>query len=147
MTDDFRSEPSLAFWLISGAALIWNLFGFYMYFAQVTSTAEGLAAAGFSAEQIAFIDATPAWVTSAFAVSVTAGVLASLFLLLRKRWAFPLFVLSLVSVLVQNVYSFVLNDVTAVFGTAPLIIQSMVILIAAALTWYSKSVRDKGWLG
>jgi hypothetical protein len=147
MTDDFRSEPSLAFWLVSGAALIWNLFGFYMYFAQVTSTAEGLAAAGFSPAQIAFIDATPAWVTSAFALSVTAGVLGSLFLLLRKRWAFPLFVLSLVSVLVQNVYSFVLNDVTAVFGTAPLIIQSMVIVIAAALTWYSKSVRARGWLG
>lgn len=147
MTDGFRSQPSLAFWLIGGAALIWNLFGLIVYLDQVSATPETLAAAGHTADQIAFLDRTPVWVTSAFAISVTAGVLGSLFLLLRKAWALPVFIVSLVSVLVQNLYSFVLEDVMAVYGTTPLFVQSAVVVIAAALVWYSTRIKDKGWLG
>ena len=147
MTDGFRSQPSLVFWLVGGAALIWNLFGLIVYIGQVSATAEGLAAAGYTTEQIAFLEQTPVWVTSAFAISVTAGVLGSLFLLFRKAWAVPAFFVSLLSVLTQNLYSFVLEDVTAVYGTTPLFDQSAVVVIAAALIWYSIRMKDKGWLG
>ena len=146
MTDDFRSQPALTFWIIGGAALIWNLFGMIIYVGQVTATPEALAEGGYTAEQIAFVQATPAWVTSAFAIAVTAGVLGSILLLLRKALALPVFVVSLVAVLVQNFYSFVLNDAVAVFGSAPLVIQSAVILIAALLVWYARSVKAKGWI-
>lgn len=146
MTDGFRSQPSLAFWLAGGAALIWNLIGMIVYVGQVSATPEGLAAAGYTAGQIAFLEQSPAWVTSAFAIAVTAGVLGSLFLLLRKAWAVPAFVVSLVAVLAQNFYSFVLEDVTAVYGMAPVGIQAAVIVIAAALIWYSLKTKGKGWL-
>jgi hypothetical protein len=147
MADGFRSRPSLAFWLTGGAALVWNLFGMIIYVGQVSATPEGLAAAGYTPEQIAFLEQTPVWVTSAFAISVTAGVLGSLLLLLQKAWAVPAFVVSLVAVLAQNFYSFVLGEVTAVFGTTPVMVQSAVIVIAAALIWYSRKAKDKGWLG
>lgn len=146
MTIEFERQPSLAFWFIGGAALIWNLFGLIVYIGQVSATPEGLAAANYTPEQIAFIESTPAWVTSAFAISVTAGVLGCVFLLLRKAWALPMFVVSLIAVVIQNIHSFVLENVTAVFGTTPLMIQSAVMLIAIGLVFYARRMRTKGWI-
>ncbi|MDH3266584.1 MAG: hypothetical protein OEM25_06425 [Gammaproteobacteria bacterium] len=135
----------MSFWLIGGAALIWNLFGFIVYYMQVSATPEQLAAQ-YSPEQIEFMANTPVWATSAFAIAVNAGVLGSLFLLLRKAWAVPLFVLSLVAVLVQNIDSFVLNDAIAIFGTTPAFIQGTVLLIAVALLLYARATKAKGWI-
>lgn len=147
MNDVFKTEPSIIFWILSGAALIWNLFGMLIYYDQVTATPESLVAANYTAEQIAFLDSTPAWVTSVFAISVTAGVLGSILLLLRKSWAVPLFVVSLAAVLIQNIHSFLLTDVVEVFGTTPVMIQTTVILVALGLVFYSRRVQAKGWLG
>jgi hypothetical protein len=125
---------------------VWNLIGLMIYVMTVTATPEGYAAQGYTAEQIAFIQATPTWATAAFAISVNAGVLGSLFLLLRKAWAAPTFVLSLIAILILNVNNFVLNDTVAVLGTVPVIIQSAIVLIAVLLVWYSRAMRDKDWL-
>lgn len=140
-----NGRPTSSFWIIGGAALIWNLFGLIVYYMQVSASPEELAAA-YSAEQVEFMLATPKWATSAFAIAVNAGVLGSLFLLLRKAWAIPLFVISLVAVLLQNLNTFVLNDALAVFGATPAIIQSTILIIAVALIWYSRSAKVKGWV-
>jgi hypothetical protein len=145
MSDLLNGRPSLSFWIIGGAALIWNLFGLIVYFMQVSASPEELAAA-YTAEQVDFMMSTPKWATSAFAIAVNAGVFGSLFLLLRKAWAVPMFVISLVAVLIQNLNSFVLNDVMALFGTTPAIIQSVIVIIGVLLIWYSRGAKDKGWI-
>jgi hypothetical protein len=145
MADILNGKPAMSFWLIGGAALIWTLFGLIVYFKQVTVSPEELATV-YSPEQVEFMLGTPKWATSAFAIAVNAGVLGSLFLLLRKAWAVPMFVISLVAVFVQNLNTFVLNDALAIFGTTPAIIQSIIVIIGAALIWYSRFAKDKGWL-
>jgi len=145
MSDLLNGRPSLSFWIIGGAALIWNLFGLIVYVMQVGASPEELAAE-FTAEQVEFMMSTPKWATSAFAIAVSAGVLGSLFLLLRKAWAVPMFVISLVAVLIQNVNSFVLNDVIGLFGTTPAIIQSAIVIVGVLLIWYSRGAKDKGWI-
>ncbi len=147
MTEDITGKPPMSFWLIGGIALIWNLFGMYIYVNQVTATPAGLAAGGYTLEQIDFMMAIPQWATSAFAIAVTTGVVACLFLLLRKALATALFVISLAAVLVQNFYTFALNDALTIFGPAPAVIQSVVIIVAAALIWYARHARNKGWAG
>ena len=145
MAEEIAGKPPVSFWLIGGAALIWNLFGMYIYVNQVTATAEGLAAAGYTPEQIQFMLAIPKWATSIFAVAVTTGVVGSLFLLLRKALATALFIISLAAVLVQNFNTFALNDALAVFGAAPAIIQAVVVIVAAALIWYARLAKARGW--
>ena len=145
MSELLNGRPSMSFWLIGGAALIWNLFGLIVYFMQVSASPEELAAA-FSPEQIELIITTPKWATAAFAIAVNAGVLGSLFLLLRKAWAIPMFVMSLVAVLVQNINTFVLHDAIAIFGSTPAIIQAVIVVITATLIWYSRSAKDRGWI-
>lgn len=147
MSDEFIDDrPTLTYWIISGAALIWNLLGLYMYVGTRTTTPETYAAQGYTPEQIAFIGATPEWALSAFAISVTAGVLASLFLLLRKSWAVPTFILSLVAVVAVNINNFLLMNTVEVLGMVPVYIQSTVIVIGVLLVLYSHSAKRKGWL-
>ena len=147
MSDEFIDDrPTITYWIISGAALIWNLLGLFMYVSTRTATPETYAAQGYTPEQIAFINATPEWALSAFAISVTAGVLASLFLLLRKAWALPTFILSFVAVVAVNINNFVLMNTVEVLGMVPVYIQTLVVVVGILLILYSRSAKAKGLL-
>jgi hypothetical protein len=137
-------NPTTAFWIFSGAALIWNLLGLVAYISNVTMSPEALAQMTEDAQ--AFYTSTPTWATAAFALAVNAGVLGSLFLLLRKAWAVPMFVLSLVSVIAQNVDAFLLRDAFAIMGINSLIMPSAIFIVAVLLLVYSLRVKAKGWL-
>ena len=142
MSDEFvDGKPATTFWIIGGAALIWNLFGLMMYVMTVTATPEGYAAQGYTQEQIDFIMATAAWSTSAFAIAVNAGALASLFMLLRKSWAVPTFLLSLIAIVVLDIYNFVLRDTIGMFGMGAAYMQGAILIIGILLVVYSRHAR------
>ena len=145
MNDELKGGTPMTHWLIGGAALIWNLFGFMVYLMTVRATPEQMAQQ-YNAAQIAFMDAVPVWATSANAIAVTAGVLACVLLLFRKSLALPLFVASLAALLVQDLYSFVLEDVVGVFGMVPAYIQGTVLGIAIALIFYTRGAKSRGLL-
>jgi hypothetical protein len=146
MPDMINGKPPVSFWIIAGIALAWNLIGLYMYYSGVGATPEQLKAV-YSPEQYAAIEATPLWVTSAFAIATTFGVIASVVLLLRKGLAVLLFVVSFVALLVQELYLFVLSDSLAVFGSSLLVIQGSVFVGAILWIWYASLARKKGWIG
>ena len=102
MSEEATSKPTTAYWIIAGVLLVWNIIGLMFYFQQSTLTPEIMMDAGLTAQQIAHITNTPAWGHSGYAIAVNAGVLGGILLLLRKAWAVPLFVLSLVGALVQD---------------------------------------------
>jgi hypothetical protein len=145
MSDELNGGPTTNFWIIGGAALVWNLIGILFYVSEVTATPDAMAG-GFSQAQIDFLIGKPVWATAAFAIAVNAGALGSLFLLLRKAWAVPMFVLSLVGVLVQNVHAFGLENGLEVWGTNGLILPALVVTISLALLLYSHSTKKRGWI-
>lgn len=140
----FNDKPTTTFWIVGGAALIWNLIGLVFYIGHVTISPEALAA--MPQLQQDFFAETPTWAIAAFALAANAGVLGSLFLLLRKVWAVPMFLLSLVSVIVQDVDAFVLRDGFSVVGVNGIIIPSMIVAVAIALLFYARSTKERGWL-
>jgi hypothetical protein len=123
-----EEKPTTTFWIFSGAALVWNLLGLVAYISYVTMSPEALAQ------------------MTAFALAVNAGVLGSLFLLLRKAWAVPMFVLSLVCVVAQNIDAFLLRDAFAIMGVNSLIMPSAIFVVAILLLIYSINVKGKRWL-
>ena len=145
MTDNNYTAPGITFWIISGAALIWNLFGLMIYYMTVTITPEELAAR-FQPDQVVYMEAVPVWVTSAFAIAVTTAVIGSVLLLLRKSLALPVFLVSLVAVLTQHTYSFILTDVIAVLGMLQAYIAGTVLTITVLLVLYSLWARKRGLL-
>ena len=145
MSDPINGKPPTAFWIIGGVALVWNLIGLALYYMQVSATDEVLRAAYGEAEY-EYLSSIPTWVTAAYAIAVTAGVLGCILLLMRKAWAIPAFIVSLVAIIVQDTYSFVLSDAMKVFGTGVIAIPIVVLVVAIGLVFYSRSVKEKGWI-
>ena len=145
MTDTKWADTPMTHWLVAGAAVIWNLFGFSIYYMTVTITDEQMVAR-FNPEQVVYMESIPVWFTSAFAIAVTAAVIGSILLLLRKALALPVFIVSLLAVLAQHTYSFILTDVIAVMGMLQAYIGGTVLAITVLLVLYSVWARKKGLL-
>ncbi len=137
-------KPSTSFWVISIVALIWNGLGVFQYLMQAFMTEE-IKATLPEAER-ALYENIPAWVTAAFAIAVFGGLLGSFFLLLRKKIARPLFLISLLAIIIQMSYNLFMSKATEVYGPEGLIIPVMVIIIGVFLLLYTKSSIKKGWL-
>lgn len=138
-------KPPTSFWIIGGVALIWNLLGLMIYYMSVTATPEHLASY-YSEEELEFMLTIPKWATAANATAVTFGVIGCVLLLLRKAWAIPAFVVSLVGLVVQDIYGFVIADTLAVWGAGSLILPAIVLIIAIGLIVYSRNATTKGWI-
>lgn len=144
MAEESTNIPTTSYWIIAGAMLVWNLIGLIFYYQQSTLTEAVMLDAGLTAQQIAHILNTPAWGHSGYAIAVNAGVLGAIFLLLRKAWAVPLFILSLIGALVQDLDAIVLRDALDAWGTGALWLPVIVIVICVAEIWYARGAKAKG---
>ncbi|MBT8300192.1 MAG: hypothetical protein KJO63_02560 [Maribacter sp.] len=145
MTNNDTKKPPVWFWIVSAVALIWNLMGAMAYLTEAFITDEMKAA--IPAEQLELMENTPAWATAAFAIAVWAGVLGCIGLLLRKKWARPVLLLSLLGILVQMSYAFFMTNAVEVYGTAQGVVMPFLLLgIGVGLVLFAKSAQNKGWI-
>ena len=142
MSDELNGKPPIWYYALAGIFFLWNLVGLILYYGQVTMTPE-IMEQNFTAAQVALMNDTPVWATSAYAIAVNAGVVAALLLFMRKTWAFHFFVLSLVAALVQDLDAFILRDVFDAWGNDALVVPVMVIIVGIIEIWYSRSVADR----
>lgn len=134
MTDASMRAPAWPRW-IGGLGAIWNLYGVYEYLMTV-----GVVGPGAGSQQ-AMAAAMPMWVTAAFAISLFAGSLGSLCLLMLNRWATGLLVLSLLTDLLWDVRMLSGGDRSSAIGIA-----ASSTLVAILLAWTSYHAGRKGWL-
>ena len=145
MSDASNGKLPVSFWIIGGVFLLWNFLGLMIYYDQVTMSPEVLAD-NFSPAQQAFLNGMPLWATSAHAIAVTAGVIASILLLVRKSLALPVYVVSLIGVVVQDLHAFVVSDGVGVWGSGSLVLPAIVLIFCITEIWYSRNAKKKGWL-
>lgn len=141
---DIKIDIPKWFWIVSGVALVWNLIGVMAYIGAVTLTPDQLAEYP-EAEQALYTN-IPVWATSMFAVGVFGGAIGSVFLLLRRGLAFPVFIASLIGVVVYNFYFIGMKNSLAVTGVGNLVMQGVVAGIGIFLIWFARSSVAKGWL-
>ena len=134
-----------SFWILGGIFLVWNLLGVMAFAMQVTMSDEALAA--LPAAQRDLYQNTPAWANGAFALAVLGGTLGCVGLLLRKSWAVPVFVLSLLGILIQNFHAFALSPALEVLGPGGLVMPVLVTAGAVFLIWYARRARARAWIG
>jgi hypothetical protein len=128
---------------VAVAALLWNLVGCAMYLHEVMLSAEDVA--GMGASEQAYYAMRPAWVLGATAVAVWFGAAGCIGLILRRRWAMPLLVLSLLGLVAQDTYLFGMTGSLALPPTVYLI-QGLVLLVAIGLVWMAHAGRRRNWL-
>ena len=137
-------RPKKAFWIISIIALLWNLMGVAAYIMMTQLTLEK--AAETYGQAFADIFATkPAWATGAFAIAVFAGLLGCIGLLMRKKWARMVFIVSFIGVLIHNIWG-VMAGTLSVIGTFDKVMTIAVMAIAVFLIWFARKKTEQGVL-
>lgn len=144
MTHNSSTKPPVWYWIIAIVALIWNAMGVMQYLGQAYSTESFKSQ--YTEAQLDIINNTPAWAVAAFAIAVFAGLLASVFLLLRKRIAYALFLISLIGIIVQLYHNlFVVNSVD-IYGPAAAVMAVLILVFGLVLLFFSKYAIKKGWI-
>lgn len=138
-----KSVPTV-FWVISIIALLWFLMDTSALFMRVFMSEETLLAMPES--QRLHFQNMPNWVNAVFAIEVLGGLLGSIGLLIRKKWALPLFVVSLAGVLLQTAYVYFLSDAISIMGTPAIVMPLVAIVIGIGLIIFSSTSISKGWL-
>jgi len=136
--------PSIIFWMISIIALLWYLMDMSAFFMRIFMSDETLLAMSENRRQQ--IQNIPLWVNFVFAFEVFGGTLGSVGLLLRKKWALALFVISLLGVLAQTTYLYFLSNTIALMGWMAIVMPLVAIVIGSGLIVHTKSSVSKGWL-
>lgn len=142
---DTRQTP-WHLWVIGGIAVLWNAMGAFDY--VMTQTGNEAYMSGFTPEQLAFFYAFPPWVVAAWAIAVWGGVLGALLLLLRRRLAVSVFLISLVAMVITTFHNYFLSNGMEVSGDAfSLIFTAAIFLIALALFLYARAMHKRNVLG
>ncbi|MDY0779534.1 hypothetical protein [Tenacibaculum sp. IB213877] len=139
------NKPTVAYWIISIVALIWNATGVNMYLQQAYKT-DSFKAMYNDEKALELINNTPTWAMGAFALAVFGGLLGSVLLLLRRKFAKPVFMISLLGIIVQLIYNLFISKAMEVYGPGAAIMPIMVLIIGIFLVWYSQKAEAKGWL-
>ena len=144
MVDDSpRTGPSVLFWVIAVVSLLWNAFGGYDYTMSHLQGEAYYRQMGMSDAQIAFMaNGYPTWMHAVWAVGVWGSVAGSILLLLRMRWAFHAFALSLLGAL----GSLAFIAMTPAAQTGGFVFPVIIVAVVAFLTWYAWRMTKAGVL-
>jgi hypothetical protein len=128
-------KPTPIYWLISIIALLWNYKGVTAYLGQAYMTDEALKM--LQEENQLYFSNLPAWVTAAFAVAVFGGFLGSIGLIIRKKWAYFMYIISFFALVAQHVYNFFIQKYIEIRGSQ-LILPVVTFIVALFLIYFSK---------
>ena len=133
------------FWVLGIVLLLWGAMGIFAFYSQLTTPYDKMVAEmGKAAADC--IARMPQWLWWVFGIAVWSGLFGSAALLLRRVWAQPLYLISLVAVVVQFGYSFGVAKTHEIMGWSSAIFPAFIILMAAIQLWFAGWVKKKGWL-
>lgn len=139
------NKPTIWFWVIGIIAVLWNAMGVNQYLQQAYNT--DVFKAMYPDEKVLEMALnTPSWVMGAFAIAVFGGALGSVFLLLRKKIAKPIFLVSLIAIVIQMFYNVFISGALDVYGLGAVIMPIMIIGFAVFILWYTKKSEANGLL-
>ncbi len=137
------TKPTPLYWLISIVALFWNFMGIIAYLGQAYISDDALKM--LPEENQLYFSNVPAWVTAAFAVAVFGGFLGAIGLIIRKKWACFLFIISFLALVAQHVYNFFIQNYIEMTGSQ-MILPIVTFIVALFLIYFSKQKSQQGVL-
>jgi hypothetical protein len=144
-TTSAPNKPPKSYWIVSGLALLWMIFGVVAWVMDLMTDEASLA--HLSEGQRQLFAARPQWLFVVYGVAIFSGLAGAIALLLRSSWATALFALSLVAIIVQFGYTFLAMNAVEVIGAAAAIPFPLVIfLVGIALLWFAQRARKSGWI-
>ncbi len=142
--EDKTAKIPTWFWVVSIIFLLWNLMGILSFVTHTTMTEEALMALPEAEREL--YASYPLWTQIIFAISVFAGTLGCIGLLIKKKWAKYLFIISLISIIVQMYHSLFMTEAMEVYGPTSVVMPILLVLIGGVLIWFASFSTKKGWL-
>ena len=142
MDDEFAPRPVAGWYMPAAiASLLFMALGCIMYLMHVLADP-----AAMPLDQRAAYEALPTWVTAAFAISVWVGAAGALMLVLRKKYAEPLLLVSLAAVLVWLAGMMLTAGVRENMSANDLLVAIVVTALTWTVFWFARHSRQRRWL-
>jgi hypothetical protein len=143
MTDALYSPRPLArwYWLGAIAALLFMIVGCAGFVIDVTTNPMSL-----PLDQRALALARPMWMVAAYAIAVWVGLAGALMLLLRRKLAQPLMLVSLIAAIVTFLPYAVVPRVRENITTNDIAAAIIVVAITWTIFWFARHSAQRGWL-
>ena len=151
MDNAIRARTPAHLWIVGALATMWNGFGCYDYVKTRMRDTDYLASMMPNADPnaiLAWIDAFPLVVQFGWGLGVWAGLLGSLLLLARSRFAVHAFAASFLGIIVSLGYQIVAAPPMPAGAADGMggVMPYMIIVVGGALLYYAYSQRAKGVL-
>ena len=133
------------YWIVTIILFLWNLMGIASFYMHVFITDEALAM--LPDNERALYAEYPMWTSIVFAIAVFGGALGSLGLLMKRKWAKPLLVISLLAIIIQMSHSLFLTESMEVYGAVQALTMPILVILIAIyeITLANKAIRN-GWI-
>ena len=143
MTDDRFSPRPVAGWYMPAAiaSLLFMLLGCVTYVMHVTADPASL-----PLDQRTVYEAEPLWVTAAYAVAVWVGLLGAALLVIRRKLAQPLLLVSLAAVLGWLAGLILVPALRETISANDLAVAIVVAAITWTIFWFARHSSQRGWL-
>jgi hypothetical protein len=133
MQETFERSVPAWFWIVAVLAVAWEAFGAYTYTSQSLIP---------DAERVGDYKTMQSWQWGVFAFAVWTGLLGAVALLLRRRWATLMLLISLISAVVQYGYAAVSGGISS----EALPIAIAILTVGLILVIVSSRSARAGWL-
>ncbi|MBI1237536.1 MAG: hypothetical protein GC188_12710 [Alphaproteobacteria bacterium] len=142
---DTRTKTPVWFWILSVIGLLWFAMGAFDY--SATQLRLDFYMSAFTEEQLAYFYGFPAWYVATWAISVWGAVAGAVLLLMRKKAASLLFLISLISFVIGAIYSYgFTNAMEMMGGIGSVIFSGVIFLSILGFFWLARSASAGGIL-
>ena len=142
MDEEFAPRPVAGWYLPAAvASLLFMALGCILYLMHVLADP-----AAMPLDQRAAFEAEPAWVTAAYAVAVWVGAAGAAMLVVKRKLAEPLLLVSLVAVLAWLAGLVVVTDLREALSANDLLVAIVVTALTWTIFWFARHSRQRGWL-
>ena len=125
----------------AAAAVLFEAFGAYSYLVHVSTDPASL-----PIDQRDLVLAMPAWMTGAYGLAVWVGLTGAVMLLMRRRLAAPLLLVSFLAAIVQFGALLVVPALRNLVGSDDLLVPFVILVVCYAIWHLAWQARRWGWL-
>jgi len=142
MDDRYAPQPVASWFKIAAiASILFMLIGCAGYLASVLTDPASMAV-----DQRTLMDARPIWMIAAYAVAVWVGLLGSVLLLMRRKLAEPLLLVSLICAVLTFLPYAITPAIRDNISTNDIVVALVVIALTWTIFWFARHSRQRGWL-
>jgi hypothetical protein len=142
MDERFTPRPIAGWFMVAAvAALLFMGLGCVSYLMHVLANPDTL-----PLDQRAAYAAEPAWVTGAYAVAVWAGLGGAILLLMKRKLAEPVMLVSLIAVLIWFAGLLLVTPLRDAMSANDLLVAIVVTVLTWTVYWFARHSRQRHWI-